>query len=93
MSLLIWYASTLINFVFVLTSNVFFLCPSQEILASLGHTIGWGLVGMGLETEATVNAVKDVTLHGVFSYILVISMHPKDEPHDCGDSTERVLPD
>ena len=41
-----------------------------------------------METEATVNAVKDVTLHGVLSYILVISMHPKDEPHDCGDSTE-----
>ena len=49
----------------------------KKYLASLGPTIGWGLVGMGLETEATVNAVKDVTLHGVFSYIPVISMNPK----------------
>ena len=48
-SLLIWYAFTLTNFVFILTSNVTFVCPPvllKKYLASLGPAIGWGLVGI-----------------------------------------------
>ena len=35
---------------------------------------------LGWKWRRAVNTLKDVTLHGVFSYILVLSMHLMESP-------------